>query len=371
MPYFCATRLAGVPGAIFRWRFCTAWPLATACRSRSCIHTILSCSGRLSRWHPTFSSAGSGPTERVKRILVIRGGAIGDFILTLPALKALRELIPRHTSRFWVTDTSPRSPKIGFMRKRSIPSNTGRFPAFSFQQFWICSPELADYFSSFDLIISYLYDPDEIFENNLRRCGVAKNFARTREDRQFCHAARQLGAPMEQLGSDSGRFVAARLFLSYAGSAIRRRTSCAICRGQFWRFILAAAAKKKLADRKLDRAWQRAPAFQASWLFPAKRMRRRSRRWKVPGTIATCVSRRICRCLSLPQFWRIRSLLATTVAFRTWPPPPAPLPFTFWPERSSDLGATERKCAGASRARWKFATARRRSCSLGARKIMS
>jgi len=27
----------------------------------------------------------------VKRILVIRGGAIGDFILTLPALKALRE----------------------------------------------------------------------------------------------------------------------------------------------------------------------------------------------------------------------------------------------------------------------------------------
>ena len=33
-------------------------------------------------------------TDRVQRILVIRGGAIGDFILTLPALKLLRENFP-------------------------------------------------------------------------------------------------------------------------------------------------------------------------------------------------------------------------------------------------------------------------------------
>jgi len=30
----------------------------------------------------------------MNRILVIRGGAIGDFILTLPTLKALREAYP-------------------------------------------------------------------------------------------------------------------------------------------------------------------------------------------------------------------------------------------------------------------------------------
>ena len=30
----------------------------------------------------------------MNRILVIRGGAIGDFILTLPALKALRDSMP-------------------------------------------------------------------------------------------------------------------------------------------------------------------------------------------------------------------------------------------------------------------------------------
>src|SRR5215813_4895722 len=33
-------------------------------------------------------------SKRMERILVIRGGAIGDFILTLPALKALRDARP-------------------------------------------------------------------------------------------------------------------------------------------------------------------------------------------------------------------------------------------------------------------------------------
>src|SRR5256714_10064913 len=32
--------------------------------------------------------------KRMERILMIRGGAIGDFILTLPALKALRDSRP-------------------------------------------------------------------------------------------------------------------------------------------------------------------------------------------------------------------------------------------------------------------------------------
>jgi len=37
--------------------------------------------------------------------------------------------------------------------------------------------ELGDYFAGFDLILSYLYDPDGIFEENLRRCG-AENILR-------------------------------------------------------------------------------------------------------------------------------------------------------------------------------------------------
>jgi heptosyltransferase-2 len=61
--------------------------------------------------------------------------------------------------------------------------------------------ELANYFASFDLSISYLYDPDRIFENNLRRCGVENLLcgpARIVENAG--HAARQLAQPIEDLG---------------------------------------------------------------------------------------------------------------------------------------------------------------------------
>ena len=34
----------------------------------------------------------------------------------------------------------------------------------------VLDPELIDYFASFDVIISYFYDPDQLFELNLRRC---------------------------------------------------------------------------------------------------------------------------------------------------------------------------------------------------------
>jgi len=61
--------------------------------------------------------------------------------------------------------------------------------------------ELADYFASFDLIISYLYDPDGVFETNLRRCGVQTLIcgpARIVENTG--HAARQLARAIEELG---------------------------------------------------------------------------------------------------------------------------------------------------------------------------
>lgn len=136
----------------------------------------------------------------MNRILVIRGGAIGDFILTLPALKALRDTRPQShieilgykhiavlaENRFYAQ--AVRSIEYGplstfFARNSELPS------------------ELADYFASFDLIISYLYDPDRIFENNLRRCGVENLVpgpSKIVESAQ--NASRQLARPIEDLG---------------------------------------------------------------------------------------------------------------------------------------------------------------------------
>ena len=95
----------------------------------------------------------------MNRILVIRGGAIGDFILTFPALRALREGFPyahleilgyKHIA---VLAENPfyaqaiRSIEYGALA--SFFAKNSKLPA-----------ELVDHFASFDLIISYLYDPD-------------------------------------------------------------------------------------------------------------------------------------------------------------------------------------------------------------------
>ena len=136
----------------------------------------------------------------MNRVLVIRGGAIGDFILTLPSLKALRDAYPflhieilgyKHIAalaenRFYAQ--AVRSIEYGPLA--SFFAENSELPA-----------ELARYFASFDLIISYLYDPDRIFESNVRRCGVENLFCGpTRIVETSDHAARQLAQPIEQLG---------------------------------------------------------------------------------------------------------------------------------------------------------------------------
>jgi heptosyltransferase III len=136
----------------------------------------------------------------MNRILVIRGGAIGDFILTLPALKALRDARPQAHIEI-----------LGYKHIAALAEN--RFYAQAVHsieygplaRFFARNSELpaklADYFASFDLIVSYLYDPDQIFETNLRRCGVQNLVcgpARIVENSG--HAARQLARPIEALG---------------------------------------------------------------------------------------------------------------------------------------------------------------------------
>src|ERR1043166_3918815 len=136
----------------------------------------------------------------MNRILVIRGGAIGDFILTLPALKALRDAWPQAHLEI-----------LGYKHIAALAEN--RFYAQAVHsieygalaRFFAHNSELpaklADYFASFDLIVSYLYDPDWIFETNLRRCGIENLIcgpARVVEN--AVHAARQLARPIDELG---------------------------------------------------------------------------------------------------------------------------------------------------------------------------
>lgn len=129
---------------------------------------------------------------------MIRGGAIGDFILTLPAIGLLRENFPdaqlevlgyEHIielarGRFYANAT--RSIEYGPMAGFFIPNSK-------------LAPDLVEYFASFHQIVSYLFDPDLFFENNLRRAGV-KNFlpAYAKID-DSAHAAQQLARPLERM----------------------------------------------------------------------------------------------------------------------------------------------------------------------------
>src|ERR1700736_1310732 len=135
----------------------------------------------------------------MSRILLIRGGAIGDFILTLPTLNALRcayshaqiEILGYKLmtvlaeNRFYAqaVRSIEHGPLASFFAKNS------ELPA-----------ELANYFASFDLIISYLYDPDGVFEMNLRRCGVDNLIHGPGKIDHREHAARQLSRPLQTLG---------------------------------------------------------------------------------------------------------------------------------------------------------------------------
>jgi heptosyltransferase-2 len=107
------------------------------------------------------------------KILVIRGGAIGDFILTLPAISALRQQFPEaYLEVLGYPHIIQLAMAGGLVNEaRSIEA---RALAGFFARNGELEEDLVDYFSEFDLILSYLYDPDEIFKINVSRCSIAQ-----------------------------------------------------------------------------------------------------------------------------------------------------------------------------------------------------
>jgi heptosyltransferase-2 len=135
----------------------------------------------------------------LQRILVIRGGAIGDFVLTLPAIKLLRDGFPgAHLEILGYKHIAALAEKRFYAEAvRSIES--GALATF-FAKGSELPAELVAYFHSFDLILSYLYDPDRIFETNVRSCGAERFIAGPSKLDTSEHAAFQLARPLTVLG---------------------------------------------------------------------------------------------------------------------------------------------------------------------------
>jgi heptosyltransferase-2 len=131
---------------------------------------------------------------------VIRGGAIGDFILTLPAIAALRRQFPEaHLEILGYPHIIQLAVAGGLVDR--VQSIEARALAGFFARHGELEEDLADYFSEFDIIISYLYDPDDIFRTNIARCSPAQFIVGPYRpnEREKVHATKVYLQPLERL----------------------------------------------------------------------------------------------------------------------------------------------------------------------------
>ncbi|HMO50619.1 MAG TPA: glycosyltransferase family 9 protein [Kiritimatiellia bacterium] len=108
---------------------------------------------------------------RPARILVLRGGALGDFLVTLPVLSALRARWPdAHIEliAYPLPGALARAAGLVDVVKPLFASGIARY--------FVDNATIRDddqaYFASFDFIVQYLHDPGGVLVENLKRCGV-------------------------------------------------------------------------------------------------------------------------------------------------------------------------------------------------------
>jgi heptosyltransferase-2 len=134
------------------------------------------------------------------RILVIRGGAIGDFILTLPALAALRAQFPEtHVEVLGYPHIAELARTAGLVDR--VQPIEARSLAGFFAAGGALDPATAGYFSRFDIIVSYLFDPDQIFQTNVKQCSRAQFIVGPHRpnEREATHATQVYLKPLERL----------------------------------------------------------------------------------------------------------------------------------------------------------------------------
>lgn len=132
------------------------------------------------------------------RILILRGGALGDFILTLPAIRALRQLWPSATIELVGHQSITELAVVAGLINRVRPlSAAGMAEWFVPNRVW---PEHErNDLASFDLIISYLSDADGVVQENLRAAG-AKRILACNPMVKVGHAADHFLQPINDLG---------------------------------------------------------------------------------------------------------------------------------------------------------------------------
>ena len=143
--------------------------------------------------------------KSISKILVFRGGAIGDFVLTLPVFAVLRARYP-----------AARIEIVGYPRVAALalaggwadavrPIEAPALAAFFSPQAPL-DASWAAYFAEASLIVSYLHDPEGVFAANVQRCTPAPYIQGPHRppDGGGRHATDVLLEPLRQLGFAPG-----------------------------------------------------------------------------------------------------------------------------------------------------------------------
>jgi heptosyltransferase III len=138
--------------------------------------------------------------EKRGKILVVRGGAIGDFILTLPAISALRNTFSGAHLEVLGYPVVAELAKAGGLIDGFRSIEAGPLSRF-FARDAKLDPGWVEYFESCNLIISYLYDPDGIFRTNVGRATKAQFIQGLHrpDENSDVHATEVFLKPLEQL----------------------------------------------------------------------------------------------------------------------------------------------------------------------------
>ena len=134
------------------------------------------------------------------KILVIRGGAIGDFILTLPVLAALRRQFPDTHLEVLGYPHIASLALHGGLADAVRPVEARALAAF-FADMGDLDDAMGHYFSGFHIIVSYLYDPDGFFAENVKACTKAQFIPGPHrpDEAKPLHATEVLLKPLERL----------------------------------------------------------------------------------------------------------------------------------------------------------------------------
>lgn len=139
----------------------------------------------------------------MSKILVIRGGALGDFILTTPILQLLKRELDTEIHLMGY------EPFISIAKQAELVQDTISIESGNLVPFFIANnekgdlpQELVDSFSQYSVVISYLFDPGNHFTENLKLVGVKtllQGIHKPIETDPPIHATAQLAEPLEKI----------------------------------------------------------------------------------------------------------------------------------------------------------------------------